>query len=113
MSLLKNINIKKVLISIIAYTIIIAVLSINEHVTDIIFLLAWFTIIIYTILSLTKVNTSKFKYFLRLNLIMLVITFLYDNYQYNNKNEFISNVILVIITLTVALMYYLKRQKNK
>ncbi len=109
---LKNINFRNLLISLIIYLTIVIIFSIREKTTDIIFLLAWLTIIVYTVLSFFKVNVQKFKYFLRLNLIMLTVTFLYDNYQYNNKNQFISNVILVIIIFSIALKIYLKKQNK-
>ncbi len=112
MDKIKNINFRNLLITLIVYLTIVIIFSTREKTTDVIFLLAWLTIILHKILSVFKVNVEKFRAFLSLNLTMLPLTFLYDNYQYNTKNEFISNVILVMIIIMIALPFYLKKQNK-
>ena len=100
-------DIISILINLIIYVILISILSINENTKDIIFVVGFTTIMISSLLSLFKVNLKKFKYFIWINSILFVLTYLYDAY---NNNELTNHIIIFII---IALIFGIKYFKNK
>ena len=100
-------DIISILTNLIIYVILISILSINENAKDIIFVVGFTTIMISSLLSLFKVNLNKFKYFIWINLVLFVLTYLYDAY---NNNELTNHIIIFII---IALISGIKYFKNK
>ncbi|UGS24603.1 hypothetical protein [Flavobacterium channae] len=102
-------DIISILINISIYIIIISLLSINENIKDIIFVVGFATIMFSSLLSLFKINLKKFRYFIWINLIMFPLTYLYDTYTYDKEN-FINHLVIFLI---IILFFGIKFLKNK
>ena len=102
-------DIISILINLIIYVILISILSINENIKDVIFVVGFTTIIISSLLSLFKINLKKFKYFIWINSSLFIITYLHDSYVYDN-GDFINHLFIFLI---IALIFGVKYFKNK
>jgi hypothetical protein len=100
-------DIISILINLIIYVILISLLSINENTKDVVFVVGFATIMISSLLSLLKVNVEKFKYFIWINLVLFILTYLYDAY---NNDDLTNHIIIFII---IALIFGIKYFKNK
>jgi hypothetical protein len=100
-------DIISILINLIIYVILISILSINENTKDVVFVVGFATIMISSLLSLLKVNVEKFKYFIWINLVLFILTYLYDAY---NNDDLTNHIIIFII---IALIFGIKYFKNK
>lgn len=109
---LKN-DIISIIITIIAYITLIFLLSINENIVDVIFVVGFATIMISSLLSLFKVNLKKIKYFIWLNITVFIITCLYNSFIYNRDSLFTTLFILILTQTFLVLRYSKKNKQNK
>lgn len=76
----EKINIIYSILNVIVYLLIISILSIQNFISDVIFSVGFFTLIISTFLFLLKVNLDRFRIFIWINLILLLLLYSYFFY---------------------------------
>lgn len=95
----EKLNIIYSILNVIVYLLIISILSIYNFVTDVIFSVGFFTLIISSFLFLLKVNLDKFRIFIWINFIFFLLLYCYFFYietvtNIKNHNSTVLNHII-------------------
>ena len=76
----ERINIIYSILNVVIYLLIISILSIQNFISDVIFTVGFFTLIISTFLLLLKVNLDRFRIFIWINFILFLLLYSYFFY---------------------------------